>query len=215
MNDISVTDLVNSVKPKPSIDGLRKILPQLAPHDQTFAKSLIDTYDKWGNLSMKQWPWVGKLMDKVAVTASASTTSAPAPAPATTNVEVGKMSSLMEMFDNAKSNGIQYPKIRIELDGMDLKLSLAGSSAMMPGSITVVCDDNWMGRITREGFYQPRRNIKDISSTLIKLAENPLEQAVAYGKRTGRCCLCNRTLTNKASIDAGIGPICASNFGLN
>lgn len=39
-----------------------------------------------------------------------------------------------------------------------------------------------------------------------------LDEAKAYGKRTGQCCQCGRELTVKASIDAGIGPICAAKF---
>lgn len=37
-----------------------------------------------------------------------------------------------------------------------------------------------------------------------------LEEAAKYGKLYGMCCICGRTLTNEASIEAGIGPICAS-----
>lgn len=37
-----------------------------------------------------------------------------------------------------------------------------------------------------------------------------LEEAAAYGRRTGKCMICSRTLTVQASIDAGIGPVCAS-----
>ncbi len=33
-----------------------------------------------------------------------------------------------------------------------------------------------------------------------------------YGKETGTCLVCGRTLTNPDSIEAGIGPICASRF---
>lgn len=36
-----------------------------------------------------------------------------------------------------------------------------------------------------------------------------VEEAAAYGRRTGRCMCCGRTLTNPESIAAGIGPICA------
>lgn len=35
------------------------------------------------------------------------------------------------------------------------------------------------------------------------------EQAQAYGRETGSCCVCARTLTNPDSIAAGIGPICS------
>lgn len=36
-----------------------------------------------------------------------------------------------------------------------------------------------------------------------------VEQAKAYGLRYGRCCVCGKTLTDPASIQNGIGPVCA------
>lgn len=36
------------------------------------------------------------------------------------------------------------------------------------------------------------------------------EQAVKFGKITGVCAMCGRTLTDESSIAAGIGPICAN-----
>lgn len=39
-----------------------------------------------------------------------------------------------------------------------------------------------------------------------------LEDAKAYGVLYGVCCVCARTLTDEASIEAGIGPICAKKF---
>lgn len=39
-----------------------------------------------------------------------------------------------------------------------------------------------------------------------------LEDAKQFGAIYGVCCVCSRTLTNEASIEAGIGPICASKF---
>lgn len=39
-----------------------------------------------------------------------------------------------------------------------------------------------------------------------------LEEAKAYGQRTGVCCACGAELTNPDSIEAGIGPICANKF---
>lgn len=39
-----------------------------------------------------------------------------------------------------------------------------------------------------------------------------LDEAKAYGKVTGQCCVCARKLTNEDSIAAGIGPVCAGRF---
>lgn len=41
----------------------------------------------------------------------------------------------------------------------------------------------------------------------------PREAAIRYGHELGKCAVCNRTLTNNDSIEAGIGPVCASNNG--
>lgn len=39
-----------------------------------------------------------------------------------------------------------------------------------------------------------------------------LEEAKEFGALYGTCCACGRTLTDEASIEAGIGPICAKKF---
>jgi hypothetical protein len=39
-----------------------------------------------------------------------------------------------------------------------------------------------------------------------------LDMAKAIGRRTGRCQVCHRLLTNPDSIAAGIGPVCAGRF---
>lgn len=39
-----------------------------------------------------------------------------------------------------------------------------------------------------------------------------LDEAKEFGKVTGICCVCGAKLTNEESIEAGIGPICASKF---
>ena len=46
------------------------------------------------------------------------------------------------------------------------------------------------------------------------LEMNRLTIREVNGKRVGSCCVCGRMLTKKASIDAGIGPICAGKVGL-
>jgi hypothetical protein len=48
--------------------------------------------------------------------------------------------------------------------------------------------------------------------TEVKACSRPkptLEQAKAYGRRTGRCMVCGRRLTHPASVAEGIGPVCS------
>lgn len=48
--------------------------------------------------------------------------------------------------------------------------------------------------------------LKDIT------AKMTLDEAVAFGKQFGFCCVCGRLLTNALSIELGIGPICRGYF---
>ncbi len=43
--------------------------------------------------------------------------------------------------------------------------------------------------------------------------EEQKEMGTAYAMMSGRCWVCNRTLTTPESISAGIGPICAARIG--
>lgn len=47
---------------------------------------------------------------------------------------------------------------------------------------------------------------------LAKIAESGMDLAIAYGKATGTCGICSKTLTDPKSIAAGIGPVCAKKF---
>lgn len=57
-----------------------------------------------------------------------------------------------------------------------------------------------------------RAYVDEITATLLRFEENPLEAAKAFGREYGRCCVCNRELSDPDSIAAGIGPICAGGF---
>lgn len=51
-----------------------------------------------------------------------------------------------------------------------------------------------------------------VRSLIEELNADPLAAAMKYGKLSGRCCSCGRDLTDPASIEAGIGPVCAQKF---
>lgn len=54
---------------------------------------------------------------------------------------------------------------------------------------------------------------KGAASRFVKNARHlTLAEAQEYGKRTGTCMVCSRRLSNPASVEAGIGPVCASRF---
>jgi hypothetical protein len=53
-----------------------------------------------------------------------------------------------------------------------------------------------------------RDRVPDVLGRIV--AAGVREAATLYGQQIGRCCACNRMLTDQASREAGIGPDCAS-----
>ena len=45
------------------------------------------------------------------------------------------------------------------------------------------------------------------------IAKDPKAASLRYGREIGRCGVCDRTLTDAASIERGIGPVCAARTG--
>lgn len=68
----------------------------------------------------------------------------------------------------------------------------------------------WM----RPNGYESQLSRPQMEKVLAKIAANPMDALVAYGKHTGVCGKCGRTLTDPESIDAGIGPVCAGKVAM-
>ena len=178
-----------------------------------FAHSLIAQYDQRGDLSGRQWPYVHKFaMDLDA---------APVAAPA---VEDLNLHGIVDLLDRAAAAGqgkpLKNPKIVVSIDGVDIKLSLAGDRARKPGTVNVTDlgsygNNTWYGRILRDGKLEPSRNMTEaVRERLIALNVNPVGFAAEYGRLTGNCCFCNSGLKTPESTEAGYGPTCADNWGL-
>ena len=192
------------------IEALRSAVPQLAPRDQEFATSLIDQYTRRG-LSAKQWPWVGRLVERAAQ-----------PKEEAPKTLVGSMDGLIALFDTAKANKLKHPKIRFDVDGETVVLALAGERSSFAGQVNVTSTGpfeqrDWYGRIDRRGEFTRSRRTPGpdrLVQVLCELAENPSKAGAAHGRRTGNCCFCATELSDQRSVDVGYGPVCAKKWGL-
>jgi hypothetical protein len=54
---------------------------------------------------------------------------------------------------------------------------------------------------------------EEIKMAVSAVAKDPKAAGIAYARVSGKCCVCNRTLTTPESIEAGIGPICKEKSG--
>lgn len=195
-----------------------------------FAESLIKQYRKKGQLSVRQEPYVFKLIEQVKNP----------PKPVTKKL-TKKMETVYHFFLNAQDK-LKFPKIiatgKFGGDGVeDLKIHMAGKKSRVPGALNVTLPDRytangrnvWLGRIGPDGTWDippyhadKTEIIEPVSKFLIRLAEDPHAVAAEHGKLTGNCMFCNHRIghgkddskSSEKSRAVGYGPGCAKNFGL-
>lgn len=125
---------------------------------------------------------------------------------------------IRDMFETAVANGYQKPIYRAE----GLIINRAPMHGRNPGALYVKNESDVYGGKVIETTFQPSQDGKasdfvergTAADALKAIAKDPLAAAVRYGQRTGKCACCGRKLTNKLSIDLGIGPICREKWGL-
>jgi hypothetical protein len=126
--------------------------------------------------------------------------------------------AILDLFARAATR-LRRPAIMVAAGDTVLRLSVAGPSARVPGSINVAgegsfAERKWYGRITPEGFQPSHHATPAVTAALASLAADPAAACSAYGHLTGACCFCRLPLTDARSVAVGYGPICAGNFGL-
>ena len=189
------------------------LIDQLGERDKSFANDLLNGkhgYFVKGALSEKQMYWVGVLAGRALGLKPEKQA-------------VGNLSKLVELFAAAKGN-LKHPKIKLEIDGEPLKLTLAGPQAKHPGTINITDggpwgDNKWYGRVTAEGEWEPSSVVTEplrklITTVLENFSINAKHAAMSYGHASSQCCFCAKQLDTKESVSAGYGPVCADKWGL-
>jgi predicted RNA-binding Zn-ribbon protein involved in translation (DUF1610 family) len=126
-------------------------------------------------------------------------------------VDVQNLAPIREAFDNAQAAGLKRPKLRVG----GYEFSKAPDHGANAGHIYVKNEGEYLGKIDPDGVFKYMRGVTEETLTEVQsMAGDLLEAATAHGKRTGKCSCCGRELTKAASIEAGIGPVCAEKWGL-
>ncbi len=120
------------------------------------------------------------------------------------------LSPIVDMFMHAKTSGYKRPIYRAE----GVKISLAPENSANAGALYVKTEDgDYIGKVADGKFYATRDATEEHKQAIATIATNPRDAAIRYGRQTGSCACCGRTLSNKQSIELGIGPICADKWG--
>ena len=165
----------------------------------SFAKSLVDQVASKGSLSDKQLFAASAMLAKIKANKAERESNM-------TSVDVSRILAVLDKADPA----MKTPKIRVG----DFVFSKPAPHSKNAGSVYIKQLGEYIGKVTG-GYYLPVGNVsKDTIAEIQEICKDPMESAVAYGRRTGNCAVCARELTVKESIDRGIGPVCADRLGV-
>jgi hypothetical protein len=138
--------------------------------------------------------------------------------PAPVAVRSFDMGKLLTMFKRAAVT-LKRPAIVLDVDGSEVKVSLAGERSRYTGQIMVASatyGGAYYGRIDTDGkFYEGRDKSDKVVNLLCAMQDSPEKAAAEYGRLTGKCCFCNKALSDEKSTAVGYGKTCAKNFGLS
>lgn len=165
----------------------------------TFAGSLQHSLGKWGSLTPKQLLAVQGAIARAKIAADKALN---APTLSVEPIEVA--------FSKASAAGIARPKLRLG----EFVFSPAPATGKNPGAIYVKhSDGSYLGKVAGSRLFTVSTVSPQVEGEIVSVAADPLNAAIAYGKRYGKCSVCARTLTDEDSINRGIGPVCAQRFG--
>jgi len=133
-----------------------------------------------------------------------------------------RMNNVSQVLESAMFNKKKNPKAKtskVKLLFGDLSISTSTNSGLVwingedretYGNFKqdALCQVSYMEDFLKmNGSYR-----QTIYEKLCIIEQDPYNAVTRYGKETGVCCCCGRTLTDPVSIDAGIGPICAGRY---
>ena len=172
----------------------------------TFARDLYFKWTrnprKWNNLSENQYAWAVKL-------AQDSVNERQRQAE-----QDYDFNGIVNAIDSAKNRGLKRIKLRfwdviIKPSKYPEKLYVLSATQKVQGDYGY--QPKYLGWITRNATSL---RDEELIHLLEDVAQDPSKAAKLHGMETGSCACCGRELTNRASIQLGIGPICAEKYGL-
>ncbi|TJV68604.1 MAG: hypothetical protein E5X76_28910 [Mesorhizobium sp.] len=173
-----------------------------------FAGDLLAKFEQYGELTAGQ---VGAALNSLAEVKRKREEKAAARATETADRsgEVG-VDRINALFATAMESGLKKPMFRTE------RLTIKPAK-LHPGTLYVTdkaAGGEYVGKIVNGQFTARREAKPDTLALLCAIAADPLKAATDYGRSTGVCGCCGRELTDPDSVKAGIGPICATKWGL-
>ena len=208
-------------------------------HHDEFASSLVKQFNRKGDLSEKQWAAARRMWDRhrqQQADATAGTASYRWTKHEGEWALVGPPADFGTEVTVRKANGEEQTQVvGIELDCLSdfSRVYRVGVKKQTAAAGVEISDGFWFEQSgesvviykvqrSQAGNLYAKRLVGEPGGSLSweyvgaapvrsgRLQQLDLETAKRFGQLYGACCVCGRTLTNEGSIEAGIGPVCAS-----
>lgn len=169
-----------------------------------FAAAMMEAVAKFGDLTERQQAAVEKCVAREQERNANRAAAAAARNAAAPTVDVAK---IVAAIQRGKANGLKWVCLRF--DGV-----IISEAKKHPGVLYVKgSDGSYLGKIADGRFLASRDCTPELTASIVAIAADPLAAAKVYGNLTNSCCVCGRELTNKQSVEEGIGPICSQRVG--
>ena len=167
-----------------------------------FAHSVLRSLNRWGSLTPNQLATVQRLC----VQSAERKAKAQAKAETAPTVEI---SAIGESLNRAFDAGLAHPKLRLDT----FVFSRAPDTGKNAGAVYVKEDGAYLGKVVAGRLFTVLACDKATEERILAVSADPYNSALAYGKKYGKCSVCNRDLTLEESVNRAMGAVCAKRFG--
>lgn len=176
-----------------------------------FAAKMKDAVERYGNLTDGQMGAVQKCMARDRSFEERKQANIVAANERSAEVDVSK---IIDAIRKGKEAGLKW--ITLRFNGIVIT-----EAKKHPGVLYVLHSTKkdvegrrlYLGKITGGRFLPVNACTPEDQAVVILVASDPAAAAKVFGNVTNSCCVCGRELTNKQSVEEGIGPICAGRVG--
>jgi hypothetical protein len=171
-----------------------------------FAKSLIEREDKNLFMSQAQTQWVYKLAEDALQSRK--------PKPEVRSIDA---SNVLASVAEARAKGIKKPILRLQTaEGNEFSVKYMSVGKNAGGAWVTWANGELAGKIDDCGVFTSylEQYAYELFAAMGDANSNLQGALSSYGRMTSRCGCCGLPLTNKKSIELGIGPICLDKYGL-
>lgn len=178
---------------------------QEAQKGNKFAYDLCMRETKGLFMSESQVSWVYKIAEDVLKLSE----------PKETKVNSVDASNILGSLAEARAHGLKKPALRLQMNSGESVLIKYMSTGKNAGGCWVTVNDALAGKIDDCGVFTSGHDRSIELFEFIKCTNSDVKGALeSFGRSTSRCGCCGLPLTNKKSIELGIGPICLDKYGL-